>query len=127
MTETTGHMVTKGCWEDYRIIAVFQDEAAARRFYDEKNLNDPGKFSGDGYDVETISLHLSSDVVEPTSDHAVCDACGWEGSEDNVIERSIDSVVPDRCPRCRQFAVNYFIKPSTRSIRSPGHHPWRRR
>jgi predicted Zn-ribbon and HTH transcriptional regulator len=60
-------------------------------------------------EVERVSIMTT---VEP-QDHAVCDACGWEGDEDMVVEKSVDYTTPDRCPRCRQFYVNYFIKPAS--------------
>lgn len=43
-----------------------------------------------------------------TPDHAVCDGCGWEGTENDVTVKSGDGMVPDKCPRCGQFNVNYF-------------------
>jgi hypothetical protein len=41
-------------------------------------------------------------------DTAVCDACGWEGTEAGIAQPG-DGVTADTCPRCNQNAVNYFF------------------
>lgn len=47
-----------------------------------------------------------------TPDHAVCDACAWEGVETDVTDKSVDYTTGDGCPRCHQLTVNYFHRTS---------------
>jgi Zn finger protein HypA/HybF involved in hydrogenase expression len=61
-----------------------------------------------GQSYQSIDKHTAIDWARDTwnnqPDHAVCNACSWEGSEHDAPGHI--------CPRCSQPDVNYFIQPS---------------
>jgi hypothetical protein len=65
-------------------------------------------FSSDGFrESRLVGTIGPGSILLRIPDRAVCDACGWEGTEDDIKQHG-DAVVGDPCPRCGQDEVNYF-------------------
>lgn len=53
----TAHMVTRGEYDEYRIVAVFADLEGAERYRDHMNLTHPSDYRADRYDVDEIDYY----------------------------------------------------------------------